>query len=337
MLSILNHIAQPALCLQDGKISMCNPAALREGFSLGEALPPVDAGAAFVLERAGRRYSVQALSEEGTLVLLLQPLQDSEVLPPEQIRQICAALRYPLSDLVAAEENLFPYLEEQEDEFIQRSAAQITRASYRLLRAVGLMESTEALRQGTLRLSLKATELCGFLSELFTLTEGICKELEVPVRLELPDRMFVAQVDQTLLERAYYQLLSNALRHCKGSLTIRLEHRGAAAILSFRDDGDGFSPLAMQALGSGGSDSGGLGLGLTFARRVAELHGGSLLVQSQSGEGAAVLFRLPLEPPEDAPRLASEEQIIDYSGGLPHAQLELSDVLPDRIYDSRSL
>ena len=228
-LELLSHIAQPALTLAGMRVEFCNPAALAAGFVPGEelTLPETEGNAAAVMEHAGARYGAQLLGN----VLLLTPLSEEPNLTGEQLENICAALRSPLSDLLAGAEVLFPYLEEQEDRMIQAQTARITRAYYRLVRAVSLMQSERALAAGLEQGNFAVTELCGFFAPLFSMTEGFCAEKGVTAQLSLPSRTFTAAIDPELLERAYYQLLSNALKAMGpgGSLSVRLEERESYA------------------------------------------------------------------------------------------------------------
>jgi hypothetical protein len=66
-------------------------------------------------------------------------------------------------------------------------------------------------------------------------------------------------------------------------------------------------------------------LGLLIARRVAEGHGGRLLLESREGEGTTVTLALPLQR---AQQEVVRQPIFDYAGGFNPALMELSDALP---------
>jgi signal transduction histidine kinase len=116
--------------------------------------------------------------------------------------------------------------------------------------------------------------------------------------------------DIALVERALENLLENALRHTPrgGSIEIMLAtvRAGSGERIRFevRDNGEGIAPedlphifersyRAKDTVRSTDSDTG-AGLGLAISKRIAELHGGSLEVQSEPGAGAAFAFTLPL-------------------------------------------
>lgn len=110
--------------------------------------------------------------------------------------------------------------------------------------------------------------------------------------------------DKARVRQIAWILLSNAVRHSPSGSTVavRLERRGDEAVLSVTDAGPGLpaslrgqifdiarSPAADQP-----PRARGLGLGLPIARRLAELHGGSIGFADASDGGTVFTVRLPL-------------------------------------------
>jgi PAS domain S-box-containing protein len=111
--------------------------------------------------------------------------------------------------------------------------------------------------------------------------------------------------DRARLTEILLNLLSNAIKFTElgGAINVlvrRTEEGGAAFIV--RDNGSGMTQAEIEiALGRFGAVGGGLvrrdegsGLGLPLARRLAELHGGSLTLQSEKGRGTTATVVLPL-------------------------------------------
>ncbi|MER6173121.1 HAMP domain-containing sensor histidine kinase [Streptosporangium sp. NPDC001681] len=102
------------------------------------------------------------------------------------------------------------------------------------------------------------------------------------------------------LERLLHNLLDNAERHARTSVTVTVEHRGDVAVLEVHDDGSGVLPeqreLVFQRFirlqDARAKDSGGSGLGLAIARQIAEAHGGTLTIEDSSC-GARFVARFP--------------------------------------------
>lgn len=105
--------------------------------------------------------------------------------------------------------------------------------------------------------------------------------------------------DEPALRRAVVNLIANALRLAPSGSTISLASRAADGWveLEVRDQGPGIDPADHEAVFQRfwrGNDVGaGSGLGLSIVRRIAERHGGSVLLESALGEGARFVIRLP--------------------------------------------
>ena len=72
----------------------------------------------------------------------------------------------------------------------------------------------------------------------------------------------------------------------------------------------------------------GPGLGLPVARRIAALHGGTLVFEQREDRGLRAILSLPVRVPEDGCELRSPQMGYDASGGFSTALVELSGVLP---------
>jgi len=127
------------------------------------------------------------------------------------------------------------------------------------------------------------------------------------VRLECdltPDRGFISG-DQHRLQQIVWNLLSNAVKFTPagGVVRVQLEYRNAEAKLIVRDTGRGISPQFLpyvfdrfrQAETMVSRTAGGLGLGLSIARHLVELHAGVIEASSEGeGRGATFTVTLPL-------------------------------------------
>ena len=132
--------------------------------------------------------------------------------------------------------------------------------------------------------------------------------------------------DERRLQQAIWNLLSNAVKFTPegGLIEIRLEYTDFHARIVVKDTGNGIDPELLphvferfrQGHQSGTTRHGGLGLGLSIARHLVELHGGRIEVSSGGeGQGAEFTIRLPLE--DAIERLMVEQhQIAAVSVGL---------------------
>lgn len=113
------------------------------------------------------------------------------------------------------------------------------------------------------------------------------------------------EADGTRVEQVINNLLGNALKYTPPGrrIDLKLESREGQAFLEVRDTGNGISPvflphifdLFMQGERTLDRSAGGLGIGLTLVRRLVELHGGQVSVES-SPAGSVFTVRLPAMP-----------------------------------------
>jgi len=121
----------------------------------------------------------------------------------------------------------------------------------------------------------------------------------------LPEEPVWIYADRTRLPQLLANLLNNAAKYSSdgGHITIRAGSRAGRAEVSVRDTGIGMTPQALanvfelfaQAAGPEHAVQGGLGVGLSLARSIAELHGGTLSASSEGpGKGSEFLLRVPI-------------------------------------------
>jgi PAS domain S-box-containing protein len=147
------------------------------------------------------------------------------------------------------------------------------------------------------------------------------------LKMELPGQPVYVNGDLTRVSQIVQNLLVNAAKYTPdaGNIVLKVESAGAFATISVSDDGRGIAAgdlenifnLFMQG-DNGRSDESGLGIGLTLARSLAELHGGALEARSPGpGQGSTFVLRLPAaqRPPmqdaeQPAPSAASGRRVL---------------------------
>lgn len=187
-------------------------------------------------------------------------------------------------------------------DIIERQTGHLDRMIGDLLTAAELNDKRPLLRRRRL-------DLTALVSRLLTDHHGLFAAARLTLNWQLPERPLWVEGDPTRLTQMFGYLLANARKFTRagGWVSVSLRIADGRAEFAVRDNGQGISQELMQELFEPFSQAeqplerraGGLGLGLSSARRLAALHDGEVSAES-AGEGLGAVFyiRLPLvEPP----------------------------------------
>ena len=149
-----------------------------------------------------------------------------------------------------------------------------------------------------------------------------------------------AWIDPGRFEQIFWNLMTNAIKFSGrgGEIRVRLARSGPRLVLTVQDFGAGIEPGFMPQLferftqedSPGNRTHGGLGLGLSIVRHLAELHGGSIHACSAgAGQGTTMIVELAVEAAEGepAPAPAATDRGEGEEADAPGRQLEGVDVL----------
>lgn len=163
------------------------------------------------------------------------------------------------------------------------------------------------IQQGRLEIRPEPTDLGEVVKEVATRLgdaqeRGTERDIVVNVIQPTLGNWDPARIDQIVTN-----LLSNALKYStEGPITLTVDLRDSAAVLAVSDQGIGMSPEDQEQLFQPFSrghmahySSSGTGLGLYITRRIVEMHGGEITVDSKPDAGSTFTVVLPLEPDYD--------------------------------------
>ncbi|MEH2067546.1 MAG: HAMP domain-containing sensor histidine kinase [Nostoc sp.] len=226
-------------------------------------------------------------------------LEGVEVRRREVIGDMTHELRTPLTVVRG-------YLEELADGEIEASPEiyrRLAKETRRLERLVNDLQELSKAEAGYLPINIQRINLRPLLESLVEkFTDQLLEDGPV-LYLECPSVLppVLADIDRT--EQVLVNLLGNAVRYTnEGSITIRVEIEASKLWIAVRDTGIGIERENLphvferfwRADQSRDRHSGGTGIGLTISRRLIELQGGQIQVESELGIGSTFRFFLPL-------------------------------------------
>src|SRR5947207_2734343 len=130
----------------------------------------------------------------------------------------------------------------------------------------------------------------GWIPAIRFLAEGVSKRANLPIHIKVAFAGRLPSTTEIALYRVVQEALTNATKHAKASrVWIRIDRQNRTLCCSIEDDGAGFDVKAVQ------SDCKRRGLGLTGMKERLHAIGGTLMIDSASGQGTKLLMQLPTE------------------------------------------
>jgi len=149
------------------------------------------------------------------------------------------------------------------------------------------------------------------LEDALTLVRSEAIRKRLTPGLEVAPEVGLIEADPAKLKQILYNLLSNAIKFTPegGQVTVRGRRVGSLVEVAVADTGIGIRPADQERIfgefeqvdSAYARQVQGTGLGLPLTRRLVELHGGTLTLESAEGKGSTFTFTLPLRIPQPAP------------------------------------
>ena len=347
-MGMLDLMVRPAFCVKDGIIAGATKDAQRHLIPVGTPIADLltagkDEYEAFrdgclylSLELHGCVFGV-SVTKSGIFDIFVME-QEADQAELNAMALAAQELREPLTSVMAVADRLFPVV--SEDSASQEQVARINRGLFQMLRVISNMSDAARYSQET-RYHFEIRDITAILEELFSRAAALIEQTDIRVNFRNLGGSVFTLVDEEKLERAVYNILSNALKFTPrgGTIEATLIRRGTKLYLTVQDSGVGVDPKLRSSvharyLRQPGVEDGrfGIGLGMVLIRSAAAAHGGTVLMEHPEGMGARITMTIAIRQTRDG-YFRSPTVMVDYAGERDHGLIELSDSLPSRLYE----
>ena len=201
------------------------------------------------------------------------------------------------------------------------------------------------IRHGRLGLRRQRVELAAVIGAAGETSRPALERGQHELVVSLPDETVQLDADPVRLAQVFSNLLNNAANHTEahGHIRLRGERQGDEVLVSVTDDGVGIAPERLSqvfdmfspAAPSAAHAPAGLGIGLSLARLLVEMHGGRIEVSSEGpGRGSEFTVRLPVAADAAAPAPAAAGPVRAARGKGPGAAKARRVLVADDLKDS---
>jgi signal transduction histidine kinase len=214
-------------------------------------------------------------------------------------------LRTPLNAIIGFSEVMLngmagPMSDEQKE-----FAGDIRDSGKHLLTLINDILDLSKIEAGRMELDRTRFDVQNAMQNAITLVQGRADRHGIKLETDISDAVSEYQGDERKFKQIVINLLSNAVKFTPegGKVTLAANRVNGAYAISVIDTGIGIAPedhdKIFEEFKQVGTDyarkSEGTGLGLTLTRRLVELHGGRIQVESEPGHGSTFTFTLPIE------------------------------------------
>jgi CheY-like chemotaxis protein len=189
---------------------------------------------------------------------------------------------------------------------VRRARGILRRQLAQMVRLVDDLLDVSRITRGKLIIRKHPTELTQIVRNAIDTARPVLDECQQTLTVELPDEPVYVEADSVRLAQVFSNLLNNSARYSERGKQIKLAARVLDGQVEVRieDQGVGIAPetlpIIFEMFSQGGSierTQSGLGVGLGLAKRLVELHSGTIEAHSEGiGQGSVFTVRLPVVP-----------------------------------------
>jgi GAF domain-containing protein len=218
-------------------------------------------------------------------------------------------LRTPLNAILGYTELILDNIYGNTPDKMREVLERIERNGRHLLGLINDVLDLSKIEAGQLVLALGDYSLKNVLQTVFSTVEALAKEKKLAFKVEIPAQMPNGHGDERRLTQVLLNLVGNAIKFTdEGEIVIKASNANGSFEVAVRDTGPGISEKDQaklfqqfqQADNSITRKKGGTGLGLAISKRIIEMHGGRIWVESRVGQGSTFAFTLPVAVREQA-------------------------------------
>lgn len=211
--------------------------------------------------------------------------------------------RTPLNAILGYTELIIDNIYGDVPEKIQEVLERVEKNGQHLLNLINDVLDISKIEAGRLTLSLNDYSMQDLIQTVYTSVEALAAEKNLDLKMTVSEVLKNGKGDEQRIAQVILNLLGNAIKFTEqGEVAVEATVSNDSFLISVSDTGPGLSETDQknifdefrQADGSSARAKGGTGLGLSISKKIVEMHGGRIWVDSILGKGSTFSFTLPI-------------------------------------------
>lgn len=236
-------------------------------------------------------------------ISISERLRQVDKLKDEFLANTSHELRTPLNGIIGIAESLIDGVAGKPTEKMRANLSLVISSGKRLASLVNDILDFSKLKASDIQLQRMPVDIRALMDVVLRLSEPLTTGKKLALKNEIKDDIPMLDGDENRLQQITHNLIGNAIKFTeKGAVTVYAEEAGGFVKVSVADTGigiprdkrDDIFKSFEQADASIVREYGGAGLGLTVSKQLVELHGGTIGVESEPGQGSVFHFTIPV-------------------------------------------
>ena len=236
-------------------------------------------------------------------------LERANRLKSEFLSSVSHELRTPMNAIIGYTKLMLDGLDGEITEQQEADLKRVAQAADNLLALINDLLDLSKIEAGRMEIHPEEIELTAIVNEVLELVRPAASAKRIELRSFITSQLPRAFVDPAKTRQILANLMANAVKFTdQGNVTLEATESSGWITVAISDTGIGIPAAAMayifeefrQADSSTTRKYGGTGLGLAITRRLVELQGGKIWVESEHGAGSIFRFTLPTRAPRPA-------------------------------------
>ncbi|MBO5298788.1 MAG: sensor histidine kinase [Clostridia bacterium] len=250
--------------------------------------------------RTQKKYDDEIGKLSDAINNMAQELSKIDTLKNEFISSVSHELRTPLTVIRGWNERISMCDPETDGDVIKKGLSVIDAETDRLGRMIEELLDYSKIQSGRFTISKSKVNLFTLVRETLDIYSQKATSAGIEIKYDTPAFEPVITGDPNRLKQVFINVLDNAVKHSPKDSTVEIHMLRTATTYSviFKDHGSGIKkeelPFIKGRFYKGSSTKPGSGLGLSICDEIVNLHGGTLDIDSEQGEGTTVAITLPV-------------------------------------------
>ena len=231
-------------------------------------------------------------------------LESANKMKSEFLSNMGHELRTPLNSIMALSNVLImqtkDILDDEENNYLKI----IERNGKRLLSLINDILDLSKLEAGRMEVFPVSISVSNLLDIVMENMEPLCKQKNLSIKVEVADNLPMIESDESKLHQVLTNIVGNAIKFThEGGINIKAKYDTRNVYIDVKDTGIGLSKEIIPTIfdefkqvdGSSSRKYEGTGLGLAIAKKIIDILGGSIDVDSKLGKGAVFTITIPIK------------------------------------------